>query len=117
MHSCGAIFDVIPDLIDAGVQILNPIQLSASNMDPVKLKKEFGDDLVFWGGGVDTQTTMSFKSIKEIEDEVKRNIDIFAIGGGYVFTQVHNIQADVPAENIMAVYNTAKKHRSYSLSK
>lgn len=116
LHSCGAIYDLIPDLIDAGVEILNPIQLSAKNMNPVSLKKEFGKDLVFWGGGVDTQTSLTLNSLSQIEDEVKRNIEIFAPGGGYIFTQVHNIQANISPERVMAVYNTAKKFRKYPIS-
>lgn len=110
-HSCGAIYDLIPDLIEAGVQILNPVQLSADKMDPRKLKNEFGNDLVFWGGGVDTQSTLTFGDIEEIKDEVKRNIEIFAPGGGFVFTQVHNIQANISPERVMTIYISANKLR------
>jgi len=109
-----SIINLIPDLIDAGVQVLNPIQLSARNMDPVKLKEEFGKDLVFWGGGCDTQTTLTMGRLKEIEYEVKRLIKIFAPGGGFVFTQVHNIQINISPEKIMTLYNTAQKNRMYS---
>jgi len=109
-----SIINLIPDLIDAGVQVLNPIQLSARNMDPVKLKEEFGKNLVFWGGGCDTQTTLTMGRLKEIEYEVKRLIKIFAPGGGFVFTQVHNIQINISPEKIMTLYNTAQKNRMYS---
>lgn len=117
LHSCGAISDLIPDLIDAGVQILNPIQLSARNMDAASLKKKYGKDLAFWGGGANTQTTVTFGRIKDIEKEVKELMEIFAPGGGFVFTQIHNIQADIPPEKVMAIYNTANKYRDYALYK
>lgn len=111
LHSCGAIFDLIPDLIDCGVEVLNPVQVSAAGMDPVSLKKEFGRDLTFWGGGADMQQTVNRGSIQDIKDEVRRFIGIFSRDGGYVFTQVHNIQADVPPEKIMAIYETAAEYR------
>lgn len=107
VHSCGAIYDLIPDLIDAGVEILNPVQLSARNMDPVKLKKEFGKHLTFWGGGISTQTTLTFGNLQEIRNEVGELMRIFSPGGGFIFTQVHNIQADILPEKIMEVYKTA----------
>lgn len=111
LHSCGAIYDLIPDLIEAGVDILNPVQISASGMNPERLKSEFGKDLVFWGGGANMQDTVMNRSIEEIKDEVSRLIDIFSPGGGYVFNQVHNIQANVPPEKIMAIYDTALAKR------
>ena len=111
LHSCGAIFDLIPELIDAGVQILNPVQISAAGMDPVKLKSEFGKDLVFWGGGANMQNTVLNGSIEEIKKEVGELIDIFSTGGGYVFNQVHNIQSNVSPEKIMAIYDTALAKR------
>lgn len=116
MHNCGSIYNLIPDLIDAGVQILNPVQLSAKGMNPINLKKEFGNNLVFWGGGANTQTTVTFGTIKQIREEVKELIKIFAPGGGYVFTQVHNIQADIPPEKVYAIYDTAKKYRDYPIA-
>ncbi len=108
LHSCGGIYPLIPDLIEAGVQILNPVQISAAGMDPVRLKREFGADLTFWGGGCDTQHTLPHGTPAEVAAEVKRLLDIFAPGGGYVFNQVHNIQADVPPENIVAMLETAR---------
>jgi uroporphyrinogen decarboxylase len=102
-HSCGAVVDVIPDLIEEGIDILNPIQVSAKNMDPVMLKKNFGNDISFWGGGVDTQRILPYGSPQEVREEVKRRIDALAPGGGFVFATIHNIQADVPPENIVAM--------------
>jgi len=115
-HSCGAIFNLIPDLIEAGVQVLNPVQISATGMDPQRLKDEFGDKIVFWGGGIDTQQTLTHCQVSEIEDEVKRLIQIFGKGGGFVFTQVHNIQSNIPAEKIVAVYEAGYKHGWYDKS-
>lgn len=113
-HSCGSVINLIPDLIEAGVEVLNPIQLSAAGMDPVVLKREFGKDLVFWGGGIDTQQTLTNCKVEEIEAEVKRLIDIFKVGGGFVFTQVHNIQANISSEKVIAVYDSAYKHGWYN---
>jgi uroporphyrinogen decarboxylase len=107
LHSCGAIFNLIPDLIDAGVQVLNPVQISAKGMNPVDLKKTFGSSLSFWGGGADMQLSVQTKSIEEIRTDVQELIKVFAPGGGFVFTQIHNIQADVPPKKIMAIYDTA----------
>ena len=113
LHSCGAISGLIPDLIDAGVEVLNPVQLSAKGMDAARLKAEYGNALTFWGGGINTQTTLTTGTIREIEDEVRENMRIFSPGGGFVFTQIHNIQANIPPEKIMAVYNTAADCRRY----
>lgn len=113
LHSCGAIFDFIPDFIEMGVDILNPVQISAQGMDSKKLKKEFGKEIVFWGGGCDTQKVLPFGTPKDVEEEVKRRIEDFAPGGGFVFCQVHNIQAKVPPENIEAMYEAVKKFGRY----
>ena len=113
LHSCGAIREVIPDLIESGVNILNPIQVSAYGMDSKELKRDFGADLVFWGGGCDTQAVLSRGTKQQIRDEVKRRIDDLAPGGGFVFTQVHNIQADVPPENILAMWEAWEEFGSY----
>ncbi len=110
-HSCGAIADLIPDLVDAGVEVLNPVQISAKGMDPARLKREFGKDLSFWGGGVNMQQTVVTGSIQDIKDEARRNIEIFSKDGGYVFTQVHNIQANVPPEKVLAIYEAAAEFR------
>lgn len=111
VHSCGAIAPMIPDLIDAGAEVLNPFQLSASGMDPARLKKEFGSMLSFWGGGSDTARTMTNGTPEECRRETAALIEIFAPGGGFVFTQVHNIQPGIPPENILAVYDTALRYR------
>ncbi len=104
MHSCGGIYEFLPDLIEAGVDIINPVQTQSAGMDPIRLKKEFGKDLVFWGGGIDTQHNLPNLTAQKVKDEVKRNVEIFMPGGGYVFNQIHNILADVPPENIIAMY-------------
>lgn len=113
LHCCGSIIDLIPDLIDAGVEVLNPVQLSAKGMDARTLKREFGKDLTFWGGGISTQTTLTFSDMEDIKKEVENSIEIFAPGGGFVFTQIHNIQVNVAPEKMVAVYETAKKLRNY----
>jgi hypothetical protein len=104
-HCCGAIEPLIDSLIDAGFDILNPVQCSCHNMDPTMLKEKYGDKLIFWGGGVDTQKTLPFGTEKEVLDEIKSRIDIFNRNGGYVFNTIHNVQSDVPAENLLAIVN------------
>jgi len=112
IHSCGAIHEIIPDFIEAGFDILNPVQISAKGMDPSWLKKEFGNDIVFWGGGVDTQKTLPFGTPEEVYREVRRNIDIFSPGGGFVFNSVHNIQSNVPLGNILAMFRAVNDARN-----
>jgi uroporphyrinogen decarboxylase len=112
-HSCGAVYDLIPDLIELGFDILNPVQVSAHGMDTKRLKEEYGKDIVFWGGGVDTQRVLPFGEPGEVADEVKRRIDDLAPGGGFVFAAVHNIQALVPPENIVTVFETALGYGKY----
>ncbi len=107
LHSCGSVYHLIPHFIEAGIDILNPVQTSAANMDPARLKHEFGDRLVFWGGGCDTQRVLGYATPDEIRQHVKQRLEIFAPGGGYVFNQVHNIQANVPPENIVAMFDAA----------
>ncbi len=114
-HSCGAISEFIPDLIDIGIDILNPVQVSAEGMDSKKLKREFGADLTFWGGGCDTQKILPRGTPKNVKAEVLRRISDFASGGGFVFCPVHNIQADVPPENLVAMYETVLEHGRYPL--
>lgn len=111
LHSCGAIYDFLPDLIDAGVQIINPVQTTAKGMDPVKLKKEFGKDLVFWGGGVDTQHLLPEGSPEMIAAAVRKNCEILSPGGGFIFNQIHNMLDTVPPENIVAMYNAVNEIR------
>lgn len=104
LHSCGSIHDVIPDLIEMGVDAINPVQVAAVNMDSARLKAEFGRDLTFWGGGCDTQAVLERGTPAEVKAEVRRRCDDLAPGGGFVFCQVHNIQPTVPPENVMAMY-------------
>jgi uroporphyrinogen decarboxylase len=110
MHSCGAIREVIPDLIEAGMDILNPVQFTAEGMELKLLKKDFGDVLTFWGGGIDTQSTLNKGKPQQIKDEVKKIIDILAPGGGFVFAPVHNIQDDVPAENFWVMWDALQEY-------
>ncbi len=110
-HSCGAVSEFIPLLIDAGIDALNPVQVSAAGMDTARLKRLFGDRLTFWGGGCDTQHVLPRGTPRKIEDEVKRRIADLAPGGRFVFTQVHNIQPDVPPENVMTMLDAFAKYR------
>jgi uroporphyrinogen decarboxylase len=112
-HSCGSIRKVLPDLIEAGVDILNPVQVNAVGMDSGELKREFGKDLSFWGGGVDTQRVLGFGTVQEVKDEVRRRIDDLAPGGGFVFATVHAIQRNVPPENVVAVWETLQEYGAY----
>jgi uroporphyrinogen decarboxylase len=111
LHCCGSIRPIIPDLIDAGVDILNPVQFTAKDMELKDLKKDFGKDLTFWGGGVDTQSTLNKGTPEQVSDEVKRIIDLMAPCGGFVFAPVHNVQEDVPPENFWAMWDTLDKYR------
>lgn len=112
-HSCGSIYEIIPDLIEVGVDILNPVQVAAANMDTKRLKREFGKDLTFWGGGVDKQKVLPRETPEQVREEVKRRIEDLAVGGGFVFTTVHNIQADVPPENILAMWEALQEFGRY----
>jgi uroporphyrinogen decarboxylase len=112
-HSCGSIYEYLPDLIEIGVEVLNPVQVHAANMGSDKLKKEFGNDLSFWGGGADPVSIMSNGTVRDVEDEVKRRIDDFSPGGGFVFASIHNIQADVPPENVAKFFETAYRYGVY----
>ena len=109
-HTCGDVSWAIPDLIDSGVDILNPVQVNADNMDPQVLKREYGDRLSFWGAGCDPRILLS-GTVEEVEREVCRRIDEFAPGGGFVFASIHNIQANTPPQNVAAMYETAVKYR------
>jgi len=112
-HSCGAIRPLIPDLLDAGMDILNPVQISAEGMKLPELKKEFGADLVFWGGGVDTQGAFHSGTPDEVSADVKRNIEALAPGGGFIFAAVHDIQANIATENIMAMWQAWQTYGAY----
>lgn len=113
MHTCGSVRVLLPDLIEAGLDIYNPVQFTAANMDLKELKKDFGRDLVFWGGGVNTQATLKSGTPEQVSDEVKRILDIMAPGGGFVFAAVHNIQEDVPPANFWAMWDTLMEYGKY----
>jgi hypothetical protein len=102
-HSCGAVFDFVPLFIEAGFDILNPVQLSATGMDAAELKKQYGKEISFWGGGVDTQKTLPFGSPEEVRKEVLTRLEIFSRGGGFIFNTIHNVQAKTPLDNIVAM--------------
>ena len=108
IHSCGSVRALIPDFIEAGFDILNPLQTSAAGMEAHALKRDFGAALVFWGGGVDTQRTLPFGTPDEVRREVKERIAIFAPGGGFVFNAIHNIQAGVPVANLLALFEAVR---------
>ncbi len=110
-HSCGSVVDLLDDFIEAGVDILNPVQCSAKGMNPQILKERYGDKLTFWGGGVDTQQTLPFGTREQVIKEVRERLEIFSKGGGYVFNAIHNIVGDTPVENIMAMVDTVKTYR------
>jgi len=109
-HTCGNCVEYIPDLLDNGVDILNPVQTSAAGMDPTMLKQRFGRNMVFWGGGCDAQHVLPFGTPEEVCEQVRRNMEIFKPGGGYVFNSIHNIQADVPPENVVALFDAAYEY-------
>jgi hypothetical protein len=104
IHSCGAVRPFIPEFIAAGFDVLNPVQCSAKDMDPRELKREFGKNLVFWGGGVDTQKTLPFGTPEEVYREARARIEIFGEGGGFVFNSTHNVQSNVPTQNLLALF-------------
>ena len=112
-HTCGSVIEYIPDLLDNGIDILNPVQITAKDMDPKELKARFGDRLSFWGGGIDTQHVLPVASPDEVRKSVRRNLEAFMPGGGYVFNNVHNIQADVPPENVLAMFDAAFEFGGY----
>jgi uroporphyrinogen decarboxylase len=112
-HTCGACRTYIPELLDNGIDILNPVQISAANMDPADLKKTFGRDLVFWGGGIDAQHCLPTGTPEQIREQVRQNITAFKPGGGYIFNNVHNIQGGVPPENILALFDAAYEYGKY----
>lgn len=112
LHSCGSIYDLIPDLIEAGFEILNPVQTNCKNMDPATLKKEFGKDVTFWGGGADTRHVLNNATPDEVKAHVRERLEIFSPGGGFVFNTVHNIMPDVSPENIMAMFEAIQEFNS-----
>jgi len=116
LHSCGEIYQFIPDFIEEGVEVLNPVQIACPWMgDTARLKREFGEDISFWGGGCDTQRILPYGTSQEVDNEVRRRIKDLAPGGGFVFTMVHNIQPDVPPENVIAMFRAAIKYGHYPI--
>ncbi len=109
-HSCGSVRELLPDFIEAGIDILNPVHVRATGMEPAALKRDFGKDIVFWGGGVDTQGILPNGTPQEVRDDVRRNVEALAPGGGFVFSTVHNIQSDVPPENLVALWETLREY-------
>lgn len=116
MHSCGSVMALIPDFIEAGFDILNPVQWTADDMDPATLKARFGDRATFWGGGVDTQNTLPFGTPDQVRDQVRECIKTFGPGGGFVFNTIHNVQPQVPVENVLAMYETLRECRDYPIA-
>jgi hypothetical protein len=114
-HSCGSMRALLPDFIEAGFEVFNPVQCSAAGMDPAGLKRDFGDHLTFWGGGVDTQRTLPFGTPEEVRKEVRERIKAFAPRGGFVFNPSHNVQPRVPIENVLAMYETLREFGGYPI--
>jgi uroporphyrinogen decarboxylase len=114
-HSCGGIYPIIDSLLDCGIDILNPVQTAAAGMDSMRLKTEFGDRLTFWGGGIDTQDVLPFGTPKDVQAQVQERIKIFGKGGGFIFNPIHNIQGDVPVENLLAMYEAVHLYGQYPL--
>jgi uroporphyrinogen decarboxylase len=112
-HSCGNVRPLLPDFIELGVDILNPVHVRATGMNPVELKRDFGREIVFWGGGIDTQEVLPYGTPAEVRNDVRRNIEALAAGGGFVFNTVHNIQADVPPKNIVAMVEAVREFGRY----
>jgi len=113
-HTCGSCIEYIPDLMDNGIDILNPVQISAARMDPKDLKERFGKRLAFWGGAIDAQHVLPSETPEAVREHVRRNLDIWKPGGGYVFNNVHNIQAGVPPENVVALFDAAYEYGFYA---
>lgn len=116
IHSCGSVMALLPDFVEAGFDILNPVQCSAANMSPSELKAKFGSQITFWGGGVDTQKTLPFGTPDEVRDEVLERIRVFAPGGGFVFNTIHNVQPQSPVENVLAMYDVLRTHGRYPIA-
>lgn len=112
-HSCGSVTEFIPELLDNGIDILNPVQLSARDMDAAWLKARFGQQLVFWGGSIDSEHILPNGKPYQVRENVRRHVELFKPGGGYVFAPVHNIQADVPPENVLAMFDAAVEYGRY----
>lgn len=110
LHSCGSIYELLPDIIEAGYDIINPVQTSCRDMEPEKLKKSFGKDITFWGGGADTRHILNRATPQKVKEHVKRRLEVFGPGGGFVFNTIHNILPDVPPENILAMLEALNEY-------
>ncbi|MDH7571257.1 MAG: uroporphyrinogen decarboxylase family protein, partial [Armatimonadota bacterium] len=110
IHTCGGVAPLLPEFVEAGFDILNPVQCSAEGMDPAWLKAQFGQQLTFWGGGVDTQHTLPFGTPDQVREEVRERIQVLAPGGGFVFNTVHNVQAGTPIQNVLAMYEAVREY-------
>jgi len=112
LHSCGSIRQYLPDLIEIGIDIINPVQTNCEGMDPESLKRDFGKDICFWGGGVDTSAILNLGNPEDVRKDVLKRCEILSRGGGFVFAPIHNILAEVPAENIIAAYKAVSEFNS-----
>ena len=115
IHSCGSVVKLIPDFIESGFDVLNPVQTSATGMEAEGLAERFGNQVTFWGGGVDTQQVLPFGTPEEIKAQVRERMKIFSRGGGFVFNPIHNVQAEVPVENLLALYEAVAEYRACPL--
>jgi uroporphyrinogen decarboxylase len=113
LHTDGAVAPFIPDFVEMGIDAINPLQVSAAGMDPKWLKREYGRDIAFWGGACDSQTMLPFATPQQVSDEVKRRLSELMPGGGYVFSPIHNVQAEVPPQNVIAMFRTALEYGAY----
>ena len=114
IHSCGSIWRLLDDIVDAGFDCLNPVQASAVDMVPEALKERYGDRVTFWGGGIDTQHVLPFGTPAEIRAMVRERMRVFGAGGGFVFNPIHNVQANIPVENVLALYDAVNEFRPYT---
>jgi uroporphyrinogen decarboxylase len=114
LHSCGSIYRLLPDLIEAGYDIINPVQTNCVEMDPITLKREFGADITFWGGGCDTAAVLNKATPEEVRRHVLERCAIFAPGGGFVFNTIHNILPEVPPENVLAAFRAVTEFNGMS---
>jgi hypothetical protein len=116
IHSCGSIWQLLDDIVDAGFDVLNPVQTTAADMNPTALKAKYGDRVTFWGGGIDTQHTLPFGTPDQVRQAVHERMCIFGPGGGFVFNPIHNVQAGVPVENLLALYRAVQEFRDYPIN-
>jgi uroporphyrinogen decarboxylase len=110
LHSCGSIHALLPDLIEAGFEVINPVQTACRDMDAARLKREFGADITFWGGGADTRRILNHGTPDDVRADVLQRLEILAPGGGFVFNTIHNILPDVPPENIVAMFDAVDSY-------